>query len=201
MKIKIVGTAPLLMHSDRTAIPTHPDAEWLSEISKRRNKSTDDLIELSRREWLCGMYHKAGLPDMPIDNIHSCIYAAAKRRREGPLFAGNFIVTSASFVVPDAPGVSPDDLWKISHDKKDERNYVDLRSVRIGNSKIGRTRPVFHTWEIDVTAEVHQSDTGKTVDEFHVEQWLQIAGRSIGLGDYRPQKGGLFGLFNATIED
>ena len=201
MKIKIVGTAPLLMHSDRTAIPTHPDAEWLSEISKRRNKSSDDLLELSRREWLCGMYHKNGLPDMPIDNIHSCIYAAAKRRREGTLFAGNFIITKSNFTALDAPDASPDELWKISKDKKDERDFIDLRSVRIGQTRIGRTRPIFHNWEMSVTAEVYKSDTGKSIDEFHVEQWLVIAGRQIGLGDYRPQKGGLFGQFNATIED
>ena len=39
----------------------------------------------------------------------------------------------------------------------------------------------------------------EVADLFHIEQWAMIAGSRIGLGDYRPQKGGLFGRFDATV--
>ena len=38
-------------------------------------------------------------------------------------------------------------------------------------------------------------------DLFNIAQWAEIAGSRIGLGDYRPQRGGLFGRFEAKVAD
>ena len=204
ISVKLIGESPLLMHSDRASDPLSPDAQWLSEISKKRTKSDDEVIELARREWHTSMYRIGDRPLLPVDNLHACFYAAAKRRKEGPMFAGGLIVEKATFHILDAPDSDDwdlDTLWKISQDPKDERSWVDRRSVRVGQSRIQRTRAIFHQWAVDVGILLDDSrETGKqTVDAGLVEQWLLIAGSNIGLGDYRPQKGGVFGRFTHEI--
>lgn len=198
--VKLTGESPLLMHSDRSSDPLSPDARWLSEIAKKRSKSDDEVAELARREWHCSIYRSKDRPFIPVDNLHSCLYAAAKRRKEGPIFAGSVIVERATFHVLDAPDIEDwtcDTLWEISQDPKDGRSWVDRRSVRVGQSRLQRTRAVFHKWAVDVVLLLDDSpSTGaQAVDIGLLQQWLLIAGSSIGLGDYRPQKGGLFGRF------
>ena len=36
-------------------------------------------------------------------------------------------------------------------------------------------------------------------DLFNIELWTEIAGTRIGPGNYRPQRGGLFGRFEAEV--
>ena len=205
INIKLNGISPMLMHSDRASDPLSTDAQWLSEIAKKRQKSEDDIMELARREWHCSMYRSGGRPVMPIDNLHACIYAAAKRRKEGPVFAGNTIVEKCSLLVLDAPegDWNFETLWEISQDPEDERSWVDRRSVRVGTSRVQRTRAVFRAWAVEATVLFEDSPvTGKaSVDIGHLEVWLKIAGANIGLGDFRPQKGGVFGRFEHEFMD
>ena len=190
LKIECTGVSPLLMHSDRASDPLSKEAQWLSEISGRRNKTEADIVELARREFHCSLYlDPAGRPTIPIDNVHSCFYASAKRRKEGPLFSGSLTVSSVRFEY-EGPA-DADALWKR------QETFVDRRSVKVGTSRVIRTRAIFPEWSLAVTAE-HDPDVA---DIFHIRQWAEIAGARIGLGDYRPQRGGLFGRFGATITD
>lgn len=188
ISIKCESLSPLLMHSDRSSDPLSDAAKWLSEISGRRGKTEADLRELARREFHCSLYlDPSGHPTIPISNIHSCFYAAAKRRKEGPMFSGSFTVSTAEFGY-DGPQ-DPDELW----DRQD--TFVDRRSVKVGTSRVTRTRAIFPTWSLTIKAD-HDPEVA---DLFHIQQWATIAGTRIGLGDYRPQKGGLFGRFEATV--
>ena len=190
LKIECTGVSPILMHSDRASDPLSKEAQWLSEISGKRNKTEADLVELARREYHCSLYlDPAGHPTIPIDNVHSCLYAAAKRRKEGPLFSGSFTVSNVRFEY-DGPD-EPDALWE------EQERFVDRRSVKVGMSRVIRTRAIFPNWSLRVTAE-HDPEVA---DLFNISQWAEIAGSRIGLGDYRPQRGGLFGRFEARIAD
>ena len=53
LKIECAGISPLLMHSDRASDPLSKEAQWLSEISAKRNKTEADAVELARREFHC----------------------------------------------------------------------------------------------------------------------------------------------------
>ena len=188
IKIECKGVSPLLMHSDRASDPLSRDAQWLSEITGKRKKTETDIIELARREFYCSLYlDTAGRPTIPIDNVHSCLYAAAKRRKEGPLFSGSFTVSSVNFDY-DGPD-EPDALWE------QQDTFVDRRSVKVGTSRVIRTRAIFPVWSLKVEAE-HDPDVA---DLFNIKLWAEIAGTRIGLGDYRPQRGGLFGRFEAEV--
>ena len=75
------------MHSDRASDPLSREAQWLSEISGRRDKTEADIVELARREFHCSLYlDPAGRPTVPVGNVYSCPYAAARRRKEGELY-------------------------------------------------------------------------------------------------------------------
>ena len=190
LKIECTGLSPLLMHSDRASDPLSKEAQWLSEISGRRNKTEADIVELARREFHCSLYlDPAGRPTVPVDNVHSCLYAAARRRKEGPLFSGSFTVSRVRFEYegPD----EPDALWE------EQERFVDRRSVKVGQSRVIRTRAIFPEWSLTITAE-HDRDVA---DIFNIRQWAEIAGARIGVGDYRPQRGGLFGRFEANVTE
>ena len=188
IQIECTGVSPLLMHSDRASDPLSKEAQWLSEISGKRQKTDADMIELARREFHCSLYlDAAGRPTVPVDNVHSCFYAAAKRRKEGPLFSGSFAVTGVRFEYEGSG--EPDALWD------QQEKFVDRRSVRVGTSRVIRTRAIFPEWSLEFTAE-HDPEVANL---FHIQQWAEIAGARIGLGDYRPQRGGLFGRFETKI--
>ena len=188
IQIECTSISPLLMHSDRASDPLSKEAQWLSEISGKRQKTEAEIVELARREFHCSLYlDTAGRPTVPVDNVHSCLYAAAKRRKEGPLFSGSFTVSSVRFGYegPD----DPDALWEA------QETFVDRRSVKVGTSRVIRTRAIFPAWQLSIAAEHDPA----VADLFNIGQWAEIAGARIGLGDYRPQRGGLFGRFEARV--
>ena len=186
--IKLEGKTPLLMASDRASDPLSNDAQWLSQISAKRKKTNEDFAELARREFLVALYTEAGKVIYPIDNVHACLYSAARKRKEGPVFMAGLRVSDVELHY-DGPR-NPNELWEIE-------SFRDRRSVRVGQNKIFRTRPKFAEWRMTITALL---DT-EYADIFNLEEWVAIAGRQIGIGDYRPQKGGLFGTFEGTIQD
>ena len=190
LTIECTGVSPLLMHSDRASDPLSEEAQWLSEISGKRQKTAADIVELARREFHCSLYlDPAGRPTIPIDNVHSCFYAAAKRRKEGPLFSGSFTVSGVRF---DYEGPDePEALWE------EQNTFVDRRSVKVGSARVIRTRAIFPEWSLAITAE-HDPEVANL---FNIRLWAEIAGARIGLGDYRPQRGGLFGRFEAKVTE
>ena len=60
-----------------------------------------------------------------------------------------------------------------------------------------RTRPKFDPpWAAEFRVEYDP----ELVDKMQLENWLDIAGRRIGLGDWRPEKSGMYkGRFTATV--
>ena len=63
--------------------------------------------------------------------------------------------------------------------------------VVVQRARILRTRAKFDEWACTFVVEVDD----ELVDKPQLEQWLDIGGRRIGLGDWRPQKSGHYGRF------
>jgi hypothetical protein len=71
-----------------------------------------------------------------------------------------------------------EELWK-------ETKFVDVRAVTVNQSKIMRTRPIFHVWELIFDVQYLPD----IINEQDVHDWVATAGRVIGLLDYRPRYG------------
>ena len=78
----------------------------------------------------------------------------------------------------DDDGSAVDDLWK---DKK----YVHRAAVNVRGSRIMRTRPKFDNW----SASIDILYDPENLNREHVEQWVEVAGREVGLMDWRPRFG------------
>jgi hypothetical protein len=72
------------------------------------------------------------------------------------------------------------------------RNYVlDKQPVVVSHARIARVRPMWPEWQCQLWLEV---DVAR-ITEDQVRAALELAGRIIGVGDFRPEKGGPYGRF------
>lgn len=104
---------------------------------------------------------------------------------------------SAKYIVPAAVLVLADTIPLYNGDGQKAKDFeVDSRPVTIPATKgrIMRHRPRFEKWSAKFTIRVN--DDLLPVD--FVQQLLTEGGQQIGIGDYRPEKGGPFGTFNVA---
>lgn len=73
---------------------------------------------------------------------------------------------------------------------------IDRRSVVVGKSRVLRCRPCWMPWSVLVALEI---DTAM-VSPKNVLECLNLAGRIIGCGDNRPEKGGGNGRYRAELK-
>jgi len=115
---------------------------------------------------------------MPAANLEACLLNSAKQSKRGVLIKQALIIPeNGTFNFPDE-NLAPDKLYF-------KKEYVDMRTVRVGQQKVVRTRPIFHDWKVTFTAYL---DTDKLNPEELIEI-LENAGKYAGLGDYRPRYG------------
>ena len=67
---------------------------------------------------------------------------------------------------------------------------LDQRSAVVQRGRILRARPRWDAWALKFTVQV----TDPRGTEIDLKQFLEEAGRTVGIGDYRPK----FGLFEVT---
>jgi hypothetical protein len=181
----MTGTIPLLMHSSRLADPLNPIARAIKTVSGKRIKSEEDYEEMARLEHGGSLYFDADLgPFIPADNIWRALYDGAKKSKQGPrMKEGVFITSDVNQLEYNGPR-TVDGLWM-------DKNYCHTASVKVGTSRVQRTRPIFPNWKVSAYGVL---DT-EQLDLEGLKQIANTAGALIGLGDWRPR----FGRFNATV--
>jgi hypothetical protein len=197
----------LLMHNGRLALPVDPYTRALAEAVKANKASQTDASfeELARAEFMGGLYY---LPDgvgpcWPSDNLHTALKkAGAKRKKTGGRGSLKNAVASAIMFDEDmnplaykgfGEGAAPrdaEDLWKDDH-------YRLIKPARVGAAKVSRCRPLFREWSFEVTGLL---DT-EILDFADFQAVVAVAGQIVGLGDWRPERGGSYGKFTATVTD
>lgn len=175
--LKIVGVAPMVHHSGQLADPLSAPAKELRKISKKRAKTDADLEQMAKVEWYGGLWLANGRPCIPGEAVEAAFIAAARKSKRGP-------AARAGMVSPenwplDYEGPSDiDDLWA-------NESFRLRVGVRIGPSRIMRTRPIFRRW----AAKVRIDYVDDQLDEQDVVDIMRVAGRVVGLGDWRPRYG------------
>jgi hypothetical protein len=188
VSIKIEGQTPLLMHSDKGVDPEHPLNKELSLItSKTASKRTEvENKEMSRLEWLLGVYTDGDQIVYPTAAVVRCFNEAAKVTKEGKKVTRGLSLEGIEVPLSHKGlGTPVEDLFGLP-------GCVDRRSVGIGQKRVMRTRPRFNPWSFVVTGELFDD----VMDLDDLERIGDLAGRAIGLGDNRVNG---FGRFTAEI--
>jgi hypothetical protein len=211
--IKVTGRTEMLMHNSRLVNPMDSATKELAaaHAEYKRAKTDEAFYEMAKAEFFGSIYHNETEvngtvigPYWSTDAFHACLKnAGAKVVKKGRTTYKNFV---AAALLPGLSDQNPltyrsfqpgrpaprtlEGLWA-------DENYRDMRPVRVGSSQVIRTRPKFQNWAFDVP---FQLDT-EVLDLADLERVLVIAGQVVGLGDWRPEKGGRRGRFTAQVTD
>jgi|JI9StandDraft_2_1071091.scaffolds.fasta_scaffold13819_6 hypothetical protein len=176
----------LLTHNERLADPRDPIARQMKSISSKRTKTDEDFAELAKLEFEGGLYlTDDGKVGIPAWNVFRSWQEGAKVNKLGRAVERGVFMSGADILPIEYNGPSsPVDMWNAGH--------VDSRSVKVGMSKVTRTRPSFRNWSLvaDFTVDLdvlREDDLGMIV---------RNAGLMSGLGDYRPR----FGRYEVELE-
>jgi hypothetical protein len=200
IKVRIVGTQPIIMHSGELADPIAPCTVTLKRLceerkAKKKQGDPENEMEVARAEWNGGLWYDDmnEYPILPSDAIEGAIRDGAKATKRGKAAAAGVrcVQTDGARLLYDGPTKRKAMFDAVRADGR--KSFVDRRGVVIGKVRVIRTRPRFNQWACDFTIQV---DTG-TIASQHVRDAIVEAGIRCGIGDYRPSspKGGKFGLF------
>lgn len=182
----VSGIAPLMQH--RYPLPDFAD---MSKGGKKKSGETD-----YSQEWREYLY----------TTPESDIYQPATH------FDGAMVKAAAGYKVQGGRGKTYKDLFKgnvfvspdaILHGVKVPENldtdgdkplYLDLRPVVVQRARVVRIRPCFKPgWKLDFEITILDDQIPHNV----VNEVLSLAGRTVGIGDFRPR----FGRFMVTKFD
>lgn len=180
--VTIEGIAPLVMHNGQTADPLNAYAKAMKQISGKRKKVDADHENLAKIEWEAALYldRTKTPPQVNISGhvVEACIIGGAKRSKEGKdAKTALFVDGDAKFLV-NGKHVTLDDI-------KEKEEFRLAAPVKIGTSRIVRTRPKFDKWSATFTIEVLAGVSNAE----RVKAWVEDAGMFVGLCDWRPRFG------------
>jgi hypothetical protein len=183
VQIRLQGVSPLLCHNGQTADPRNTYAKAMKAVSGKRKKTDADFEELARLEWLAGLYRIDGDLVIPDYVIESTMIGGAKKSKRGPQAkCGLFFTEHASLMFDGKPDTITDDTLA---ELFATGNYTHTIGVKVGMSKVMRTRPIFRNWSVNAVAQ-YDPDVLNMRD---VEEMAMDAGKLVGMGDWRPKHG------------
>ncbi len=177
--LEIEGIAPLLMHSARLADPLDEAAKALAAVSGKRSKTDADHEELGRLEHLGSLYIAQDFgPYVPGANVEACLFRGAAKTKKGTLLKSALLIPEQVNPLLYVGPRDADELWK-------DKQFVHRASVKVGTSRVIRTRPVFPNWQLTVAGDLDL----EVVSARDFEGIAEVSGRLVGLGDWRPRFG------------
>ena len=188
--IEIQGIRPLIMHNGAAGLDTRSPANIeKAEIAKKRgsNRTAADDARLCELECQTALWlDQSGAPTIPAAAIRAAIETGARKLKQGPQVREGMIVDSIDeFIYDQSLGATVEDLGQSAQ---------FTVGVVVQRSRVLRTRAKFDDWGLKFTLECDD----ELIDREQLERWLDIAGRRIGLGDWRPEKSGDYGRFEVV---
>ena len=181
IQYQLNSSAPLLLHNGQTADPLNKWAKLIKVITSKRKKTDADHEEIARLEFYAGLYLDADGPILPNNMIDALIINAAKKFNEGPMAKSGCLCLEHAKLEYEGPRTA-DELWA-------DENFRFSAIVRVGTSRLPRMRPIFQEWSTIITLQIENS----LINITRMDEWLDAAGKQVGLGDWRP----VYGRFTA----
>lgn len=180
------------MHNGAAGLDTRsPQNLEKAEITRKRgsNRTETDNARLRELETETSLWlDESEAPTIPVAAVRSCIETAARRLKQGPQVREGLIVDGILSFDYDREryGVTMEQLGKTTQ---------FTIGVVVQRNRILRTRARFDIpWSLNFSLDCDDD----LVDREMLETWLDIAGRRIGLGDWRPEKSGTYGRFETA---
>jgi hypothetical protein len=179
--VTITGIAPLLQHR-------FDDAAALEEGTRAVHVQKEDPRTIAERNAHRTTEGSLFLPGAAIARLLREAGGAHKQRGSRK---------SLKYIIPAAVLVLEDEIvLRDPHGTPLTEFEVDTRSVVIPSTKgrVLRHRPRLNSWGAEFSLEIDET----VLDPTTVHQLLTEGGTRVGLGDYRPEKGGPFGRFQVV---
>lgn len=180
---QIESIVPLLMHDDKTANPLNEYTKKLKSLTGKRKKTDEDHAAIAEVEWNASLYYENGNYIIPTKVIEATLLASAKQFKKGTLLKQCVIVADDMILEFKDNNLKPEKLYK-------KLEYVDMRTVKIGQAKTTRCRPKFDNWKGEFTVILDE----EKLNAEEIEQIVNNAGKYVGMCDYRPR----YGRFQVT---
>ena len=191
-RFRIAGISALLMHNGAAGLDSRSAiSREIAAIAAKRGGNRTETDEERLRELECQRslwLDEGGAPAIPATAVRAAIEAGAKKRRQGPQVRGGLMVLKTVFEY---------DREKYGTTQQEIGSKAQFTvPVVVKGNRIARTRARFDMpWSCTVTVDVD----GELIDREQLLEWLEIAGRQVGLGDWRPEKSGIYGRFNVEF--
>lgn len=176
-KYHITGEAPLLMHNGQLSDPLNQWSKAIKKITDKRKKTEADHEEVSRLEWMGGLYLFNGAPCIPREAIKATLLRAGKTLRKGEKVKPGLVCETHALVQYDGP-TDPKVLWE------DGRFMLRVTKPQKGQ-RVVRTRPIFYPWEADVLLAFND----EILNPEEIDELVSIGGHTIGFLEERPEYG------------
>lgn len=185
LNVTLEGVSPLLMHSARGSNPLDPDVKHHKTLTSKRKKTDEDHEAIALSEWRLALYYDEQIgPYIPTMNIRASLINGAKFNKLGKNVKRSTLVTSEFTELIYQGPRTPDLLLK-------DGSFIDTRSVKVGQSRLMRNRPIFRQWSLAFELLFDETQ----IEKSDLMLAFQNAGKLIGIGDFRPECGGQFGRF------
>ena len=193
-QVTIRGVSPLITHNGAAGLdtrsPANVEKKEITDGRRSRNRTATDDARLRELECQTSLWLDArDAATIPEGAIRACIETGARKLKQGPQVREGLMVESIQSFDYDreALGETVEELGK--------RAQFTV-GVVVQRNRVLRTRAKFDEWSCTFTLFVDD----ELVDQEQLEAWLDIAGRRIGLGDWRPEKSGTYGRFEAEVQ-
>lgn len=174
IEVEITGISPLLQHR-------YPLEDSENRVKAKNKNQTEDDVEKALYRLADGTIYQPA-----IHFISSMKRAGAKYQipGQGKATYRTLIGSGTVLITPEA----------IPH--RQQKYEIDVRPVVNPSTKgrVVRKRPCFSNWSLRFTLEYDDLELSAAM----IKELLEYAGRRIGIGDFRPEKGGPFGRFMVT---
>lgn len=177
LKFRLESASPLIMHNGQLADPFNAFTKALKKVSGKRKKTDEDFIQMAEIEFRGGLYLEKGKPCIPAEAVEATLLHAAMTKKMGKQAKIGLYCTKNIAIEYEGPK-TPDALWA-------DENFRFVKGVRIGQSKVMRTRPIFNEWAGDLEITFNPG----VFDEDDIREIVKIAGESIGFLEWRPKFG------------
>lgn len=177
IEMKWTGVAPLLQHNGQTTDPMNRFSRAMAEINAKRKKTEADHAERDRLEFLAGLYlNSEQQVIVPSHLVEATLIGGAKKVKMGPAAKAGLIVDEDA-LLDYGDQIVPENLLGAG--------YVLRVRVKVGQSAVMRTRPMFRQWSIRFRVLFND----EIISARSILEAARHAGQSVGLGDWRPKYG------------